>query len=164
MRKIAAGLLCALALIPLYRFCVLPWKANEASKIFEETVRQAVAGNPSAIAFLRDGKNLATAEAWRSVAGDDANLNMAVATAFALVGRPDESLRIYEEAFRFDRRPEMYFNRASVRLGNGDVPGAIEDYVYAVRFNPKLATQIPNEAVRGRVLSELDRIRADKAP
>jgi len=164
MRRIAAGLVAALALLSLYLFCVVPWKANEASKVFTATVKMAVEGNPTAIAFLRDGTNLATAEAWRRSARDDAELNMAVASAFALVGRPDDALRIYDEAFRFDRRPEMYFNRASVRLGTGDAAGAIEDYLYAVRFNPTLLKRIPNEAVRGRVASELDRMRTSESP
>ena len=164
MRRTTAGLVALLSLYLLYVFCVIPWQGNKVAKSLEATTLEAIAGNPTALAFIQDERNLAAASRWRSRLRDDANLNIAVASIFNLAGRPDEALAIYQDALRFDRRPEMYFNRAGIKLGMGDVSGAIEDYLYAARFNPRLTRRIRTEAVRLRVQAELERIRPARVP
>lgn len=162
MRKLAIGLVALLAAALLYRLIVVPWHCNQVSKVMEAALQAALGGNPVARAFLSD--HLDRAEACRALVPDDANLNVAIASTYAMLDRHDEALRVYELALQYDRRPEMYFNRAVIRLGTNDIDGAIDDFVYAARFNSELVEQIHSDAIRERVVWELTRVRAEEKP
>lgn len=164
MRRIAIAIVGLAAAIALYRLCVVPWRANEATKLLEATTQRALAGDPAAVALLTDAANLASARAWRTWTPHDANLNISVASALSLSGQVEEAMRIYDEALRYDRRPEMYFNRAGLKLRRNDVAGAIEDFVYAARFNPTLVNQIRTEAIRTVVARRVDDLRSRGNP
>ncbi len=156
MRKTAAVIVMALTVIPLYFTVMVPWRCNIFAKTLESALQAALRKNPGAQAFLRD--NVSRTEAYRKYVPDDASLNIALATTYNLFGRYPEAVRVYDEAFKYDQRPEMYFNRAGIRLRMGDREGAYEDFLIAVRFNPALGTRIRDTAIRTRVLTEMTRL------
>jgi tetratricopeptide (TPR) repeat protein len=63
----------------------------------------------------------------------------------ALLHRWDEAFAHYNAALQIDRRPEIYFNRGLTRLQLGDIAGATQDLVIAVRFRPVLNDQLSGE-------------------
>lgn len=162
MRRIAVALVSVLAFAAIYFWCIVPWRCNQVTKVMESAMRDALAGSDESREVLRSG--LAEAEAFRSRIPDNANLNIVVASTYTMLGRYDEALAVYESALRFDRRPEMYFNRAGIRLRLNDAEGAMSDYIRAVRFNPTLLRRIHDETVRERIETDLARIRSGALP
>lgn len=159
MRKLVIILALLATLVSIQRFVVVPWRCNQLVKLMEAALQPALAGNEAARKFLTE--NIAIAESYRTRVPGDANLNVAIATSYAMMGRHHEALAVYDTALLHDRRPEMYFNRAGIRLNLGDVQGAVDDFTVAARFNPMLAEQIRSESIRARVRAEMARIRAD---
>jgi tetratricopeptide (TPR) repeat protein len=158
MRKLAITIVLLATLASIHRFVLVPWKCNQLTKLMETALQPAIAGNESAGKFLTE--NIAIAESYRDRVPGDANLNVAIAASYAMMGRHQEALAVYDTALLHDRRPEMYFNRAGIRLTLGDVQGAVDDFTVAARFNPVLADQIRSDSVRTRVRQEMERVRA----
>jgi len=155
MRKTAAAIVLVLTIVPLYFACWVPWQCGIFAKELERALEAALKKNSRAQAFLVD--NVSRTEAFRKHVPGDASMNIALATTYNLIGQFDEAIRVYDEALHYDRRPEMYFNKAGIRLRIGDREGAHEDFLTAVSFNPDLVNRIRDTAIRTRVLSELTR-------
>ncbi|MGK2855605.1 MAG: O-antigen ligase family protein [Thermoanaerobaculia bacterium] len=144
-----------LSIVPIWFLAWIPWRCNKTTKAMEVAMTEALRGNPQARAFL--AANLESAERCRRHVPYDQSLNVAVASAYSMTGRPTEALAVYEDALRYDRRPEIYFNIGGVYLKTGYSEKAFENFVTAARFNPSLADRISGDAMKGRVKYELSR-------
>ena len=158
--RLGAMPIVAIALIvsalPLWLLVVVPWRCNVTTKAMESAMSAALRGNPQARAFL--AANVEDAERCRRHVRHDQSLNVSVASAYSMTGRPDEALAVYEEALRYDRRPEIYFNIAGIQLRKGYSEKAFENFLTAARFNPTLVDRINGESMKSRVRSELARL------
>lgn len=143
----------ALSVVPVWLLAVVPWSCNVTTKDMEAAMTEALRGNAQARAYL--AANLPKAERCRNHVRHDQSLNVAVASAYSLTGRSTEALAVYEDALRYDRRPEIYFNIGGIYLRTGESEKAFENFLTAARFNRRLADRINGDAMKSRVKYEL---------
>lgn len=143
----------ALSVVPFWFLAVVPWGCNVTTKEMEAAMTEALRGNPQARAYLV--ANTGKAERCRKHVRHDQSLNVAVASAYSLTGRSAEALAVYEDALRYDRRPEIYFNIGGIYLKTGYSEKAFDNFLTAARFNPGLADRISGDTMKSRVKYEL---------
>src|SRR5215212_4462963 len=81
-------------------------------------------------------------------------LRMIAAANLRQLGRTTDAIRMYEEALRYDRRPELYFNIGESRVEAGMRQRAVDDYARAVIFTPAMIEDVAPDlqsAVSARV-------------
>lgn len=69
-------------------------------------------------------------------------LRMIAAANLRQLGRPADAIRVYDEALRYDRRPEIYVNIGQSRVEGGMRKRAIDDFVRAVVFAPGMIEDV----------------------
>ena len=143
----------ALSVLPVWFLAVVPWGCNVTTKEMEAAMAEALRGNLQARAYL--AANTGKAERCRKHVRHDQSLNVAVASAYSLTGRSAEALAVYEDALRYDRRPEIYFNIGGIYLKTGYSEKAFDNFLTAARFNPGLADRISGDSMKSRVKYEL---------
>lgn len=143
----------ALSVVPVWFLAVVPWGCNVTTREMEAAMAEALRGNPQARAYL--AANTGRAERCRKHVRHDQSLNVAVASAYSLTGRSAEALAVYEDALRYDRRPEIYFNIGGIYLKTGYSEKAFDNFLTAARFNPGLADRISGDSMKSRVKYEL---------
>ena len=144
--RLAAVLAAAAA---LYRLVVLPYRGNLVLQAVVESSAIAQKTSPQ-IAVIMARSNVAELE--RIAAGRrlDPAWYMLYGANCEMLERLPAAENAYTGALRVDDRPELYVNRAMIRLHLGQTDAAIADFVYAARFNPAVLQQIDGE-LRARV-------------
>lgn len=69
-------------------------------------------------------------------------LRMIAAANLRQLGRPADAIAMYEQALRFDRRPEIYMNMGQSQMESGNRPRAVDDFVRAVVFAPGMIEEV----------------------
>ncbi|HEV7922502.1 MAG TPA: tetratricopeptide repeat protein [Thermoanaerobaculia bacterium] len=69
-------------------------------------------------------------------------LRMIAAANLRQLGRPADAIAMYEQALRFDRRPEIYINIGQSRVESGMRARAVDDFVRAVVFAPGMIEEV----------------------
>ncbi|MCM2314180.1 MAG: O-antigen ligase family protein [Thermoanaerobaculia bacterium] len=163
--RLGTGAIVAIAIVlsvvPVWFLAVVPWGCNVTTREMEAAMADALRGNPQARAYL--AANTGKAERCRRHVRHDQSLNVAVASAYSLTGRSTEALAVYEDALRYDRRPEIYFNIGGIYLRTGYSEKAFDNFLTAARFNPGLADRISGDAMKSRVKYELARRQNNQA-
>jgi len=81
------------------------------------------------------------------------NLQMLAGANYSAREMHEEAIRVYEEALRYDYRPEIYFNLGMELLKAGHVEESIEPLTIACTVRTDFIDEIPNLDVRGRVMA-----------
>jgi O-antigen ligase len=132
-----------------YFLCVLPYRANIALATITQRTLNAqnvdpISAAPVARANLHDLAAISTPEklnpTWYLLYG----------TNCEILGSKAEAAGIYSRALEIDQRPEIYFNRAMVRLQLGRIDDAVNDLATAARFNPFVLYELSGD-LRDRV-------------
>ena len=153
---IAAGFALNEAAIVPYRVNVL--KAQIARQYPRLASRAGIAGEEArVIENIRDDARLLE-DALRKTP-TDVDLYMELAAFYQLLSRFHDAVHMYEEALRFDRRPEIYVNLAEAQLAAGDIRAATESYANAVAFAPEEAAFVPPELLPAATLRSRELIR-----
>jgi len=133
----------------LYWLVVLPYRGNLAlraiaqSSVVAQTANREVAvivarQNLDALQTIAAGRRLAPT--WYMLYGANCEV----------LDRLGDAAESYTAALRIDDRPELYVNRAMVRLHLGQPDAAIADLAYAARFQPTVLEHLDGE-IRARV-------------
>ena len=142
--RLAAVIAAAAA---LYWLVVLPYRGNLVLQAVAESSAVAQKTDPQ-IAVIMARANVAAGRrldpAWYMLYGSNCEL----------LDRLPAAAEAYTRALRIDDRPELYVNRAMVRLHLGQTDAAIADLDYAARFNPAVMEQIDGE-LRARVAAAM---------
>jgi len=83
------------------------------------------------------------------------NLRMIAAANLRQLGRPNDAIRLYEDALRYGRRPEIYLNIGQARLEAGMSGRAVDDFVRAVEFAPSMIEEVPPGPARDAVYQRM---------
>jgi hypothetical protein len=112
-------------------------------------------GDPTRVT-VATRENLARLEPCRREMPWNVNLQMLVAANYGAREMHEDAIRVYEDALRYDHRPELYFNLGIERLKTGRVDEAIEPLAVACSIRTDLITEILNIDVRARVMKLID--------
>jgi len=149
MRSLIRAAAVIAAAVAFYVVVVLPYRGNLVLRAVAERSELARATSPDRAAVAaRD--NLVALE---RVAGSrrlDPTWYMLYAANCELLDRGPQAVDAYTRALRIDDRPELYVNRAMIRLRLGQTDAAVADLTLAARFNPGVLDEIDGD-LRARV-------------
>jgi len=140
MRNALARLLCRLAAVAaaalvVYDYAWMPEHADHVLKSL--TLRtQAALQMESDRAALVARDNLARLQTIEAAGKLSVDYHLISAANDRILGRNDEAIEHYTAALAADHRPEIYFDRGTTYLKEGNLDAATADIALAVRFNP----------------------------
>ena len=150
MKQLGKALLSAadvaLAVILFQSWCVEPVHCTRLELPLQVATRRAIDQDQAPLA--RD--NLEKAARALHSCPDNVNMHMIAAANLRQLGRPWDAVREYEEALRYDQRPEIYLNIGQTRLEANMAGRAVDDYARAVSFAPSMIDDVPAQ-VRAEV-------------
>ncbi len=161
VRVAAAGAVTAMALWAAWQFAVRPMichrlkgeLVNAAYRSFE--LRPADSAQARAI--------VDRLQPCFSPGCRDVRLIFIAAISWRALGRNEVALRLYNEALRYDRRPEIFVNIADTQLAMGDRTNAYENFLKAALFHPAYLMLIEDGVLRERVRAEVLRRQPEQA-
>lgn len=98
-------------------------------------------------------ENLARLEPCRRELPWNVNLHMLVAANYSARDMHDKAVSEYQEALRYDRRPEIYLNLGTELIKTGRVDEAIEPLTIAYSINKDYIYEITNSDIQARVMA-----------
>lgn len=155
--RVLASLAAASAVI--YTFVAVvsrPWQCNRATRSLERVTRAIAAYPGSSLSYVRAREAIESARRCQAVVPENTNLRMIEAANLVAVGRHDEAVAAYEEALRFDRRPEIFLNLGLTMLQTGRTGDGISNLFAACIYRDDLLIEIPWPQVRSDVLARVE--------
>ncbi len=140
MRNALARALCRLAAVAAAAFAVYDyaWMPEHADHLLKSlTVRTQAAlqvDGDRAVFVARD--NLARLQTIERAGRLSVDYHLISAVNDRILGRNDEAIEHYTAALAADHRPEIYFDRGTTYLKEGNLDAATADIALAGRFNP----------------------------
>jgi hypothetical protein len=134
----ASAAILALAAVLLWFLAFEPVACSRLELTLVEATNRAMERNDAPLA--RDTLERA-ARALRRCPSN-IQLRMIAAANLRQLGRPADAIRMYEEALRYDRRPEIYLNIGQSRVESGMRGRAVDDFVRAVVFAPGMIEEV----------------------
>ncbi len=140
MRNALSRALCRLAAVASAAFAVYyyAWMPEHADHILKSlTLRTQAAlqvDGDRAVFVARD--NLARLQTIEGAGKLSVDYHLISAVNDRILGRDDEAIEHYTAALAADHRPEIYFDRGTTYLKEGNIDAATADIALAVRFNP----------------------------
>ena len=160
-RWLVATLVVIVGSIVALVFCVQPYRCNlvkqEATGLtaYAYQRRDTPAGRVAAL------KTLAVLAPCLRFNCRDVTLDLIAAGNYRALGLHQEALDAYRDALRFDRRPEIFLNRAATEMALGERGRALEDALRACLFNPWMIQGIEDSQLRGEVIDRLIALRPE---
>jgi Flp pilus assembly protein TadD len=142
---IIASILC-------YRLAIVPYQQNLCKKRVQNMLLHMIDAPATGISAKIRETIQQTQRALRN-SPTDIDLYMELAAQYRFIGRPNEAVKTYRDALRYDRRPEIYRNLAESQLAIGNISGAEESYAHAVAFAPEQINIVP-DALAGSVTQQ----------
>jgi tetratricopeptide (TPR) repeat protein len=161
VRRLTAIAIVAACAYAFYVFCVLPYRCNRIKNahILPTEYAYAHAGTPEG--SLRAQRNLEELRECMRPTCRDVSLDMIAAANDRVLGRYDEAVRLYRDALRLDRRPEIYVNLAAAEAAAGDRGSAREDLLRAILFSPWAIRSIEDGQMRQEAVQQLIALRPE---
>ena len=143
------------ALLAIDRFCFVPFRCSYVEYSAEQSTYELAAheGGASVPQHARD--NLRAMRQCMSARPMDVNIYMIAAANARLIGDNATAINYYNEAFRYDRRPELFINLANTQSRIGQRDAAIENFVRAFTFWPGSGEEIEDPIVHDEVMRRI---------
>jgi hypothetical protein len=153
IRAVLAALFVALAAAAAYAFAWMPFHCNitertiqaRTDELFEKRV-----GEYRQNAIAQD--NLRLLSNCARYTKTSPNLHLLAAANWSLRGDHEMTLREYETALQYDRRPEFYFNLGMAQLDAGLIDQATKSLETACMFRLSTIDDIPPGNARDEVI------------
>ena len=154
--RAAAAIVIAAAAVATLRACVVvPLHCQRIVSRTETRTREAVAAFPE----VRRSIARANIGALRRCEGRypaDINLYMLLGANYQIVEEWEAAIEVYETALGIDRRPEVYLNLGMCRMQVDQTERAMEAFVIACAFAPRMLDEVPDSAVREAVVQRIE--------
>lgn len=159
LRWTAAAVTALVAAFLWRELVVEPYRCNIAKAELQKstTALLSMPAGPRTASAVREG--LARARHCLEVTPWDVEMHMILAVHYRLLGRLEEAARAYEEALRFDHRPELYFSLGMVELEMNRRAEAVTSFAKASAFDFKYTLAIPDDSVVSEVVATVLRTR-----
>jgi len=153
LRVVIALLIAAASLQAIQATVVRPYRCAQRKKLAQVVIDQAYRRGESMPSAIVARQHLDEITRCIQESPEDVDLWMNKAALLRLVGLDSEAIKAYEQALRYDRRPEIYLNLGIVQAQQGDKPAAIESYARAVLYSPGLTRALDDPEMRKAVLA-----------
>ncbi len=161
VRRLTAIAVVAAGAYAFYFFCVLPYRCNRIKNAHILSTESAYANIGTPEGSLQARRNLAALLECMRPTCRDVSLDMIAAANDRVLGRQDEAIRLYRDALRRDRRPEIYVNLAAAEAAAGDRGAAREDLLRASLFSPWAIKSVEDGQLREEVIRRLIALRPE---
>jgi tetratricopeptide (TPR) repeat protein len=154
VRYAAVAVVVALAAWSAYAFAYRPLVCH---RLKQSMIDQSYAGYTTrSFRDLDQARlNLTLLEPCFTIGCRDLTLMFTAAVNYRTLGRNEVALGLYQEALRYEQRPEIYGNIADTYLALGNREAAYENYLKAVFFHPEHLREIGDGVMRRRVRDEV---------
>jgi len=137
MRKLVQIAAVIAAAAAFYWLVVLPWHGNLVLRTVVRSSEIAERADPQ-IGVIVARQNVVALDAIAAGRRLDPAWYMLYGANCEMLGRLGDAEAAYSGALRIDDRPELYVNRAMVRLHRGNADGAVADLAQAAKFRPEV--------------------------
>jgi tetratricopeptide (TPR) repeat protein len=162
-RRLIALVMVAAGVYAFHVFCFLPYRCNRIKNAYILPTEDAYNHMGTPEGSLTAQRNLGVLLQCMRPFCRDVSLEMIAAANYRVLGRYDESIRLYREALQLDRRPELYANLASAEAAAGDRVAARKDLLQAGLFSPWSITSVEDGQLRQEVVQQLIALRPENA-
>ena len=134
LRSLAVAGVVALAVFAFQRLVLVPWRCNAIEGIVAQTTKDPIATTDDFRMRRRAEQNLELISACVEQCRTNVNLAMLAAANLVILGRNDAAVAMYEQALRYDQRPELYRALAMAQSDLGRRDAALVNAVRAADF------------------------------
>ena len=144
MRRLVQAVAVVAAAAAFHLLVVLPWRGNLALRAMLQSSVLAQRSDPQ-VGVIIARQNVAALESVKAGRRLDPTWYMLYGANCEVLDRLADAEAAYSGALRIDDRPELYVNRATVRLHLGRTDEAVADLAQAARFDPAVLQQFDGE-------------------
>lgn len=155
LERAGAIVIAIVAAVAIQRWCVVPYQCNLTKARSEQIIRELDASQGQYQRAFVARKTLAPIEACLRDMPHDIDLLVEAAACQLVIGNREAAVRLYDEALRVDRRPEIYLNLATTQFDLGRREEAIANFARAFRFTTYLINYDPNLPWSGEITYDL---------
>jgi hypothetical protein len=148
------GVILAAAAIAVRYVSYQPLRCNDVAMLVTGTTQHInQIADPSLLTVLTR-ENLEKLEPCRRDVPWNVNLHMLAGANYAARDQHEEAVRMYEEALRYDHRPEIYFNLGVELLKLGRTEESIEPLTIACGIKSSMVNEIP-DPIRSQIIARV---------
>jgi tetratricopeptide (TPR) repeat protein len=155
VRQLIAAAVFAAGAYAFYVFCMRPYRCSQIKHARLGLTESAYNDGGTPEASLQAQRNLTALLPCMQIGCRDVSLYMMAAANYRVIGRYDEAIRLYREALRLDRRPELYVNLGAAEAAAGDRVTARNHMLRAALFTPWAVQGIEDGELRQDVVRQL---------
>jgi tetratricopeptide (TPR) repeat protein len=150
LRFLGVGVIAALAAWAIY---ALAWRPLQCNALVQALSDSSYAGYETRNFTDLDAarRNLDTIQPCMTAGCRSVGILFLAAVNYRTIGRNEVALGLYQQALRYDRRPEIYTNIGDTYFTLGDREKAYDNYLTAALFHPEWLRFIDDGAMRVRV-------------
>lgn len=163
VRRLIALAVVAAGVYAFHVFCFLPYRCNQIKKAYIQLTDDAYGRKGTPEGSLSAQRNLGGLQQCMRPFCRDVSLDMIAAANYRVLGRYDESIRLYRHALLLDRRPELLANLASAEAAAGNREAARNDLLQAGLFSPWAIRSVEDGQLRQEVIQRLIALRPENA-
>lgn len=151
LKRVGATLVLAATALVLFRLSFTPYRCNIKKKAIQQRTVMALGSPDLARASIQARRHLAEMASCLEQTPQDVDLYMIAAANYRLLNRQEEAIKMYENALKYDRRPEIYLQLGLTQLTAGKRAEAFHSLVTASEFDVYNIDRIPDPALRDQV-------------
>ena len=160
-RRLIAVAVVAAGVYAFYAVCFLPYRCNRIKIAYIRPTEDAYDRIGTPEGGLKAQRNLRVLLQCMKPFCRDVSLDMIAAANYRVLGRFDDSIRLYRDALLLDRRPELFANLASAEVAAGDRESARKDLLQAGLFSPWAVRSMEDGQLRQDVVRQLIALRPE---
>jgi tetratricopeptide (TPR) repeat protein len=156
VRILVTSLVALAVAVGIYRLAWLPFRCDlEAKRAMVQTdYATRVADEYNAVIAARE--NLAMLAACTEHCPWDVRGLFAAAWNLRILKRYEHAIATYQEALKYDRRPEVYAELGNAHLEAGNETAAMEALLQAARFDRFVLTRVARPDIKERIEKQLE--------
>lgn len=162
-RRLIAVAVVAAGVYAFYAVCFLPYRCNRIKNAYIRPTEDAYDRMGTPEGSLRAQRNLSVLLQCMKPFCRGVSLDMIAAANYRVLGRFDDSIRLYRDALLLDRRPELFANLAATEAAAGYREAARNDLLQAGLFSPWAIRSIEDGQLRQDVIQQLIALRPENA-
>jgi hypothetical protein len=162
--KLALSLVIVAGAFAAIRFVAwTPVRCNDVAMRADEQMKKIVRLSDPTLITIATREDLARLEPCRREVPWNINLHLLAGANYAVREQHAEAIRVYQDALRYDRRPEIYFHLGQELLKTGRTDEALEPLTIACRVRSDFITDIP-DPVRSTIIARVAQLPAPAPP
>jgi len=148
------GVILAAAAIAVRYVSYRPLRCNDVAMLVTGNMQNIYQIADQSLLTILTRENLEKLEPCRREVPWNVNLHMLAGANYAIREQHEDAVRMYEEALRYDHRPEIYFNLGVELLKLGRTEESIEPLTIACGVKSSMVNEIP-DPIRSQIIARV---------